>query len=188
MMYAGLDLSLSNTGLAVWNGESVYTKLLPSKPMPTGPLVAKKGGKMVKTETYGDKMARFRRIQADIEMWIPAGCPVFLEGPSYASAGQATHDIAGNWWLVMQMLIEHAGSVHVIAPSTVKQYATGKGNAAKDVVMAAVIKRYPDVDVINNDVADATALLAIGLRLNGLPLEDSLPAANLKALEKLTLV
>ena len=186
-MYAGLDLSLSNTGLAVWNGESVYTKLLPSKPTPTGPLVAKKGGKMAKTETYGDKMRRFARIRADIDMWIPAGIPVFIEGPSYSSLGQATHDIAGNWWLVVTMLRDRGNTVHVISPSTLKQYATGKGNAAKDVVLAAVIKRYPQVDVLNNDVADATALLAIGLRLNGTPLEDNLPAKNLSALESIVM-
>jgi crossover junction endodeoxyribonuclease RuvC len=186
-MLAGLDLSLSNTGIAVWNGENVYTKLCPSKPLATGPLIAKKGGKMVKSETYGDKMRRFDRIRTEIDMWIPAGIPVFLEGPSYASAGQATHDIAGNWWLALTMLEQRGNAVNVIAPSVLKKYATGSGNAAKDVVMAAAIKRYPDVDVVNNDVADATVLLAIGLRLAGIPLEDSLPATHLKALETLQL-
>lgn len=187
--YVGLDLSLTSTGLAMFypdGNNDVYTTLVPSKPKATGPAVEKRG-KLVRTETYADKLRRFQAIAAVIRDQIAYGATVYIEGPSYASVGQATHDIAGSWWNTYRMLSEEMGClVHVIAPSIVKQYATGKGNAAKDVVMAAVIKRYPDIDILNNDVADATALLALGLRLNGLPLEDDLPATHLKALEKLT--
>lgn len=109
-----------------------------------------------------------------------------LEGPSYGSAGQATHDIAGNWWLLYQRLEARGDVVKIIPPSCVKQYATGKGNAAKDAVMAAAIKNYPAVDITNNNTADATILLALGLRMAGMPLETTPPvAAKLKALDKL---
>jgi crossover junction endodeoxyribonuclease RuvC len=184
-MYAGIDLSLTNPGLAIWNGESVYTKLLSSKPKATGPVVEKKGGKLVRTETFQDKLWRFRMVTADVEAWVPATATVYLEGPSYGSVGRATHDIDGNWWNLFSRLYDRGNVVHVIAPSVLKKYATGNGNAAKDKVMAAVIKRYPTVDIINNDVADATVLLAIGLRLAGIPLEDSMPATHLKALDTL---
>jgi crossover junction endodeoxyribonuclease RuvC len=112
---------------------------------------------------------------------------IFLEGPSYASAGSATHDIAGNWWLLYDWLTYQEGyDVTVIPPATVKTYATGKGNAAKDAVMAAAIRRYPETDIPGNDIADAVVLLAIGCRLQGQPLEDGLPQTHLRALEKIT--
>jgi Holliday junction resolvasome RuvABC endonuclease subunit len=186
--FVGIDLSLQSTGLAMFyphdTDADVYTHLVKSKPRATGPVVEKRG-KLVRSETYLDKLTRFQTITADVTAWVAGGAHVFLEGPSYGSAGQATHDIAGNWWHLFHRLESYAGSLTVISPSTVKQYATGKGNVAKDHVMAAVIKRYPDIDVINNDVADATALLALGLRLHGLPLEDELPATHLRALDKL---
>lgn len=188
--YVGLDLSLTSTGLAMFyphaEDADVYTTLVKSKPKTTGPVVEKRG-KLVRTETYADKLGRFQAIESSIRDWIAYGATVYLEGPSYGSAGQATHDIAGSWWNVYRTLTDdHGCLVHVIPPAIVKQYATGKGNAAKDAVMAAVIKRYPDIDILNNDVADAAALLALGLRLNGMPLEAELPATHLKALEKLT--
>jgi crossover junction endodeoxyribonuclease RuvC len=183
--YAGIDLSLTSPGLAMWNGEKVYTKLLSSKPRATGPVVEKKGGKLARMETYQDKLWRFRCLTADIEMWVPNTATVYLEGPSYGSVGRATHDIDGNWWALFTRLYDRGNIVHVIAPSVLKQYATGSGNAAKDKVMAAVIKRYPDIDVINNDVADAVALLAIGMRMAGTPLEDDMPVTHLRALDKL---
>jgi crossover junction endodeoxyribonuclease RuvC len=48
-----------------------------------------------------------------------------------------------------------------------------------------VIRRYPDVDVDGNDVADALVLAAIGCRHLGSPLEESLPANHLAAMNKI---
>jgi crossover junction endodeoxyribonuclease RuvC len=75
----------------------------------------------------------------------------------------------------------------VVPPATLKTYATGKGNASKDAVLAAVVKRYPGWAVTGNDVADAVVLMAMGARLLGHPLESSLPQSHLRALDKLTL-
>jgi crossover junction endodeoxyribonuclease RuvC len=199
--YVGIDLSLGSSGLAMLNVDAeeppvrvaghafrghndVYTKLVTSKPKATGPAVEKKG-KLVRTQTYDDKLRRFQQTTADIETWLAPDAVVFLEGPSYASTGQSVHDIAGNWWHLYHRLEQRGTEIHVIAPSVVKQYATGKGNAAKDHVMAAVIKRYPDIDVTGNDVADAVVLLALNLRVAGHPLEIDLPATHLKALATL---
>lgn len=171
--YVGIDLSLTNTGLAIYDfdGGAPRTMCIKSK--------APKPG-------YPEKLGRFETISGHILGSIASsGARVFLEGPSYGSAGAATHDIAGNWWILYGALTGNGIPVMVIAPSVVKMYATGKGNAAKDAVMAAAIKRYPDVDIPGNDIADAVILLAIGMRHAGHPLEDSLPAANLRALNKL---
>jgi crossover junction endodeoxyribonuclease RuvC len=186
--YAGLDLSLGSSGLAILNdpgeGNDVYTTLITSRPKATGPTVEKRG-KLVRTQTYGDKLLRFQQTTADIETWLDSSAVLFLEGPSYASTGQSVHDIAGNWWTLLSRLADRGIKIHVIAPSVVKQYATGKGNAAKDHVMAAAIKRYPDIDIPGNDVADAVVLLALNLRIAGYPLEAYMPATHLKALATL---
>lgn len=53
-------------------------------------------------------------------------------------------------------------------------------------VMAAAIKRYPQFDIANDNEADAVILAAFLARALGRPIEESLPQANLAALEKFT--
>ena len=72
-----------------------------------------------------------------------------------------------------------------MTPTARAKYGTGKGNAAKDAVLAAVIRRYPAVDVTGNDEADALILAAMGARHLGIPLELSpVPGPCLDALLK----
>lgn len=106
---------------------------------------------------------------------------VVIEGPAFsrgAMGGQ--HARAGLWWLV-------ADRIDVVPPNVRAMYATGKGNAGKDAVLAAAIKRYPAWEITGNDIADAAILAAIGARMLGHPVEDSLPKSHLRALDKLTL-
>lgn len=176
--YVGIDLSLTSTGLAIHDPQTVVpggcaeTQTIRTKPVAPG---------------YDAKLGRFQFISRRIlgAFANDDDVSVFLEGPSYGSAGQATHDIAGNWWLLYEALTYDGCKITVIPPTIVKTYATGKGNAAKDAVLAAAIKRYPDIDIPGNDIADAVILLAIGCRLAGRPLEADLPKTHLRALDKL---
>jgi len=178
MQYVGIDLSLTSTGLAVQrDGQAITTGVITTKAL--------------KVPGHASKLARFRSIALEIRQRaflfrnLEAPPRVFLEGPSYGSAGAATHDMAGNWWGLYGDLQDVGCVVTVIPPAVVKTYATGSGNAKKDHVLAAAIKRYPDIDIPGNDIADAVILLAIGMRIAGHPLEDSLPATHLRALDKL---
>lgn len=175
----GIDLSMTSTGLAIYRPEDVvpggfaHTETITSKPS--------------KTPGYEGKLERFHGIADRIMNALSyEETHVFLEGPSYASAGAATHDIAGNWWLLYHMLSGDGCRITVVPPTCVKTYATGKGNAGKDQVLAAAIKRYPDIDIPGNDIADAVILLAIGLRLHGYAIEYGLPQTHLRALEKIS--
>jgi hypothetical protein len=94
------------------------------------------------------------------------------------------HDRSGLWWLVVNGLFANDVPVVEITPNQRAKYATGKGTDDKDKVLAAVIRRYPDVDVTGNDVADALALAAMGRRRLGRPLEESLPKPNLEVMDK----
>ena len=72
----------------------------------------------------------------------------------------------------------------VVPPTVVKLYATGKGNAHKDEVLAAAIRAGCHESVTTNDRADAWWLRAIGLHLHGEPVVPE-TAYRDKALAKL---
>jgi len=61
-------------------------------------------------------------------------------------------------------------------------YATGKA-LDKDQVLAAVVRRYPNVPIGNNNEADALILAAMGARKLGHPYEPSLPQTHLRAMD-----
>ena len=183
----GIDLSLASTGLADNRGrvQRVQTKGHAS-------------------DSIADVLRRFNHISLEVVTFATMGMSdpgtgsryavadpadlAVVEGPAYsrgAMGGQ--HSRAGLWWLVAERLDICGIPILVVPPTTRAMYATGKGNSGKDAVLAAAIKRYPAWDITGNDIADAAILASIGSRLLGHPVEDSLPQANLRALDKLTL-
>lgn len=105
-----------------------------------------------------------------------------IEAPAFSRNNAGTWDRAGLWWRIVDGLISIT-TVIQIPPTTRAKYATGKGTAGKDEVLLAVAKRYPHVDVKNNNEADALVLAAIGAHLAGHPI-DELPKTHLDALAK----
>jgi crossover junction endodeoxyribonuclease RuvC len=86
---------------------------------------------------------------------------VVLEGYSYASANQA-HQI-GELGGVVRLVLYHRRIPFVdVAPATLKKFATGKGNAPKDAMIAAAIRRFGFEGSDNNE-ADAWMLRCMGL-------------------------
>jgi hypothetical protein len=183
--FAGLDLSLTATGVAAVRPLG----LVPSLDKITTDPADYRSGRDPKTDkpvaTFQDRLNRLEDILARAEDAIPPGSLVFLEAPSYGSAGSGTFDRSGLWWLAYQRLTALSCRVVPVPPTCRALYATGKGNAGKDAVIAAVTRRYPDLDVRDNNVADAVVLMAMAARAAGQPMEDSLPAGNLKAMDKL---
>jgi crossover junction endodeoxyribonuclease RuvC len=173
----GLDLSLASTGIAIHYGEgSPLTQRVRS----TGKAGA----------TWEQRASRLRRIVRDILEYIPPESLVIVEGPSYASSGAGTHDRAGLWWEVYIHLANIGCTIIPVSPAQRMKYATGKGggkDAGKDNVLAAAIRTYPFLDITGNDIADAVIFMAIGCRLTGQPLEESLPKNRLEAMNKIEL-
>ena len=165
----GLDLSLTGTGVAIIGHHGVSTGLIKSK--------GKKG------DSLASRRDRLKRIVHQISMLIPANSLVVIEQPAYSQTGGSHHDRSGLWWLVVELAMDWGWDVVEITPGGVKKYATGSGNASKDTVLAAVVKRYLDVDVTDNNVADALTLAAMGARSLGHPIEKSMPALNLTAMD-----
>lgn len=170
----GLDLSLTSTGFAwVKDGRLALVDAIKT----TG----KKG------DTLVDREARLSRIVDRIEIAVLAASPelVVVEAPSYGSTMGAQHDRSGLWWLVVDKLFAHNLPVATVSPNGRAKYGTGKGNAAKDAVMADVVKRYGqgDIEIKGNDQADAVILAAMGSRHLGAEVEVSLPLTHLSAMD-----
>jgi len=151
-MVVGLDLSLTSTG---WARINTTTE--------TGRITPKGTGH----DRLGHILEDIFRIVFDADL-------ITVEGPSFGS-GQAIrqnghHERAGLWWLVTHHLWVVGVPFAVIPPATLKRYATGKGNATKDAVLAAAIRRYPQVGFDGNDQADALILAAMGADHLGQPI------------------
>jgi Holliday junction resolvasome RuvABC endonuclease subunit len=85
---------------------------------------------------------------------------------------------------VIRLALHEAGiPFAVVQPSTLKRLATGKGNAGKDEVLAAAIRRL-GFDGHDNNEADALWLLAAGHVWYGAPGAPQLPASHREALAK----
>lgn len=163
----GLDLSLTGTGVTVIDGE-IHTALFGSK--------GRKG------DTLAMRAERLVTLHSQIVNVIPEGALIVIEQPAYASVGGSHHDRSGLWW----MIVSYLHPFHEIAevpPSTLKIYATGKGNSAKDLVLAAIVRRYLNIPVVDNNIADSVTLAAMGSRHLGRPIEESLPQTHLRAMD-----
>jgi len=88
-----------------------------------------------------------------------------------ADIGPATAHWAklGGRFSALVYYIDKPDGFHVVVTTQqLKIYATGKGTKVdKDDVLAAMIKRYPDVEIAGNDGADALALAALGAHYFG---------------------
>lgn len=157
----GVDLSLSATGLASAAGASLV------KTTPRG---------------WSSDLARLRHIAARVrDACVEASAElVVLEGLAYSSnTGKAT-ERAGLHWLVRHYVDNAGFPVAIVTPSARCKYICGKGNAAKDAVMIAVVQRLPVV-VEDNNTADAAVLYAMGMDHLGAPIA-TMPAAHRAAL------
>jgi Holliday junction resolvasome RuvABC endonuclease subunit len=163
VIVSGLDLSLTSTGAARLNlaqGTAELTRL--------------------RTRLRGHD--RLDYLLAGVDAWTHDSDLVAMEGPSYGSmSGRGHHEGAGLWWLVAHRLYRAGRQVAVVSPSALKIYATGRGNAGKDEVLAAVVRRYPAAPVEGNDQADALVLAAMCAHHLGSPLV-SLPQKQVRAL------
>lgn len=169
----GIDPSLQGTGLAVVRDGHVR-------------LTGKITSKGTKEDTLLQRSQRLDSIVAKVAGVVSQERPdlVAIEGPSLASKFGSVHDRSGLWWLLVSELITGRRAVVEIPPSNRMMYATGKGQAHKDVVLATVVGRYPQAGITGNNEADALLLAAMGARHLGEPVETSLPLTHLRALDK----
>lgn len=151
---SGLDLSLTSTGVAVYQAGAVQVyRLEPPK-----------------------KVVGHQRL-----LWLRRGICDLVRGSTHITAEGAAygrvngqHKLGGFWWLTMHCLwMENPeADVVVVPPPELKRYAIGKGIGEKPEIVAAVVRRYPEIAVTSGDTADATVLCAMTLDVLGSPLAE----------------
>ncbi|MFE2936687.1 hypothetical protein [Streptomyces sp. NPDC059278] len=156
----GLDLSLTCTGVAGAGWSDI-----------------------IRTKRRGDD--RLNHLLAAVADFVKRADLVVMEGPSYGHAALAGHeDLAGLRVLVRQYCYRHRIPYGVVPPSSLKMFATGRGNATKGEVRSGVADRYGHhtEGVGRYDQADAYTAMAMGLHHLGHQLA-TVPERALKALD-----
>lgn len=154
----GIDPSLTNTGLCWGDGPDGYeTECLKFKPN-KGFSGRELYSRMTRIDSLTDQARNiFNKTQPAVAM---------IESYSFASrnGGEYLGEYGG---LLRHSLIRWAQQVIEVAPTAVKKFATGKGNAKKEVIIGHVQKRW-GVLFENSDEADAYVLYRIGLCYAGI--------------------
>lgn len=165
----GIDPSLSGFAVATGTADGV-TSVEEWKTKPAGSLVV-------------NRMVRASRLvegAVDLTQKLRAEL-VVIEGYSYGSAGNAKDIVELGGALRYRMWA--AGLVVLeVPPSTLKKWATGKGNADKTFVATELTRLYGRAFVSNNQ-SDAFALCEIGRQVVGLG--EPATAAQREAITKL---
>lgn len=176
-MIVGVDFSLTATGVClIQDGEAECVTI---------------GSR--RESVWHEFPNRARGIALDIENWLAldgAEQPlIVIESPAFAAKSSSIDRMFGGWWVFVDTLMETClfDPPLRVAPTQLKKFATGSGRAGKDEVMLAVSRRYPDVDVRDNNQTDALVLAAIGAAAVGEPFNQGLTKVQTEIVEAVRL-
>ncbi len=112
-------------------------------------------------EGGGMRYVRFRNQLADlIKQMSVAGPPcVYYEEVRAHKGTAAAHVYGGFEAQLMAYCDERSIPYESVPVGVIKRHATGKGNANKNAMMAAAHGKWPDVDIVDDNEADARWLL-----------------------------
>jgi Holliday junction resolvasome RuvABC endonuclease subunit len=132
-----------------------------------------------------ERLQYLRHVVLDMATGIGDIPPIdllVLEGFSLGSKRQAySYEIGGLGWVLRVALTEAGVRWIEVPPATLKVLATGRGNANKDMMLAAAIRRLGYQGADHNE-ADSMWLRAAGMELLGAPVVV-LPQSHLRALD-----
>ncbi len=176
MKITGLDLSLTRTGVAHAHLEretwATTCRIAPHSRLGTG-------------------HQRLQYVLTEIGNHTHGSDLILLEAIAFSRSNNAAAAGHGLWWLVAHALWRRGQPYVVVTTQQLKIYALGRASGQgenkveKDDVLAAMIKRYPDVEIAGNDGADALALAGIGAHKLGFPLRP-VPQTHSRVLEMIT--
>lgn len=165
----GIDPSLAKTGLVLANGPALMTRRVVTEPTHS---------------SIRARLMRQRSIVAQVRDFAPTEGRVLtvIEAPVIAvgGAGGGLFDRAGLYWRLIDELWAY-GPVVTVQPATRALYAAGNGQASKKDVLASMRARVP-ISIVDDNVADAMALAAMGRRYLGDPIDGHISDASLRAM------
>lgn len=158
MNVVGLDLSLSSTGIA-----------------------NDAGARCVRVKSTG--MQRLHEIRSQVLIACQTADVVMIEGYAIHAKFGHVHERAELGGLIRYGLWRLGIPFAEVPPMSLKLFATGRGNAKKEDVLAAAIRRL-GYQGSSNDETDALWLRAMALHFYGVEAVD-LPKPHYKALDKI---
>jgi crossover junction endodeoxyribonuclease RuvC len=146
--YAGLDISITSTGYCIVNSRKEVEA--------DGTIESKPGQPDV---------IRFETIASDLvdELALYSVVGIAIESYAYSIRGRGNFSRIAELGGVVKnkiftnLFLSPPDSMFFISPSTLKKYATGKGNTHKNLVNKHIFKKW-DFDTDSDDVADAYVL------------------------------
>lgn len=169
---AGIDLSLTSTGLALPDGTLIS-------------ITSRQRGIPRCLGIAGEILGHLTNREADGYLArLPIADLIAIEGYSYSSRNSQAHALGELGGIVRGSLHDYDIPWVDISPATVKKYATGRGNAPKDQVLVAAVSRL-GITPQNSDEADAAWLRALTLDHYGHP-PVAMPKTHRAALDKIT--
>lgn len=154
----GLDVSLTATGIASSEG---WCQLAGRTGITTLPLYQRE-----------DALAA---LSDEIVSHIGVPDLVVIEQPAFSKAYGGASERSGLWWLIVHKLRFPAVPIAEVKATTLKRYATGKGQCKKGEVVDAVARRWPAYETRGDDnLCDAIVLAAMGADHLGVPLASPL--------------
>ena len=143
MLYTyGLDLSLSNSGIAIFSDDAQLIHLT-----------------SVDTKSLKDHKEKLQLIGKELlklkEEYPPKLLVIERGFMRFAASTEAVFKVVG----VVQYLFSDIEQLFY-SPMTVKKWVAGKGNVKKDEIYRVVSKMYPDIQIEDFDQSDA---ISVGL-------------------------
>lgn len=113
-------------------------------------------------ESQGMRGIKFERaVNALFDSFRPA---IVVFERVHAHSSTIAAQVWGAYSTILMKICEERGvPFEGYSVQEIKKHATGKGNAKKDIMVIAARRRWPDQDIISDDVADALHIMALGL-------------------------
>lgn len=156
MLIIGIDPSLTSTGIVVLrDGKVELAVTTKNKPAL---------GTIDRVRLIYERIVDIQENLSDGEKW-QAPDLIVIEGFSYGSKGRSVFDIAYLGWRIREELERLRTDDGIpwleVPPSQLKKFATGQGNANKEIILQQVYKRW-GYETHDNNIADAYVLAQIG--------------------------
>lgn len=104
-------------------------------------------------------VTKIKEIVADFTKDDRKSLAILIEGISYGSKTRtkSIFDLAGLNYLIREKLIRNNIKLNICPPAEIKKFASGKGNANKDILIEAFLVMFPQFSEIDklDDLVDA---------------------------------
>lgn len=148
MLFVGLDPSINATGVVILDD--------------CANIIEQRTFSVNNTDKFFEKsLMDYEKEICFIHKILNLGA-VYIEGPSYQSAGQAILQMGAIHFFTRVYLYKKNINYKVIAPGTLKKFVTGKGNSKKDLMLLKTFKKW-GVEFSDNNICDAYGLARMAL-------------------------